>query len=116
MTSNAVSKVTNFFFRKVLEIVDIIHQKSAAIYHFKPGNFWVNVKTLEVKLCSLRGVAKKLEADEGGLDYVSDLEIISEKGLSKNNTKKEKAAVNPEDKKIEVLGDGFLAPEFYYEN
>ena len=42
MASNAISKVIKFWFRKILEIVDIVNQNGAALYYIRPENFYVN--------------------------------------------------------------------------
>lgn len=114
MTSNAVSKVSRFWFRKILEIVDIVHQKGACLYYLKPENFFINVKTLQVKLGSLRGVTRI--GEDGKLDLVSDLVVIHKKNRGENPEETSRPRKSSSSRDSEPLyDDAFLAPEFYYE-
>lgn len=108
MASNAISKVINFWFRKILEIVDIVNQNGAALYWLRPENFYVNTKTLEVKLASLRGVVRI--GDDGTIELVSDRNVLKREPVE---TEEDKELYF---KKIqEVQADGFIPPELFYE-
>ena len=124
MTSNAVSKVAKFWFKKILQIVDIVHQNNVCLYYLKPENFFINVKSLEVKLCSLRGAAKVNE--DGKLDYVTDLTVLrrakqeasGEPHQQMGSTMKSGGLGSSgllKDEVNDAFKDPFIAPEFFYQ-
>ena len=120
MISGAVGKIDKFWFRKVLEIVDAVREKGAVLLNIKPKDFWVNVKTLEVKYAGVvgsgGGVGKL--GDDKGLTLIPDFKYLAENRLTEmenlenlNNTQ-----TGSRKSKLDPYDDAYMAPEFIYEN
>lgn len=119
MISGAVGKIAKFWFKKILEIVDAVREKGAVLLNIKPKDFWVNVKTLEVKYSGIvgsgGGVGKM--GDDKSLQLIPDFKYLTENRMTEmenlenlNNSKGGRKG------KMDPYDDAYMAPEFVYEN
>ena len=116
MISGAVAKIAKFWFRKIIEIVDTVRSKNAVLINIKPKDFWVNVKTLEVKYSGVvgsgGGVGKL--GDDKSLQLVPDFKYLSENKLAEAESSEED--IKGKKTRSDPYDDSFIAPEFIYEN
>jgi serine/threonine protein kinase len=83
MSSQGIMHIIKFWLNKILKIVDVCHEHGAALHVLRPDNFFINIKTLEIKVKSLRGACKI--TSEGKLELVSDLDMVLKDEYDPNN-------------------------------
>jgi hypothetical protein len=107
VTSNSLFHVIKYWFQKILAIVDVVNQNSASCYIISPDNFYVNHKTLELRMKSLSG-ACQIHFD-GTLSNISDLNLVLP-----TPTHVPEAQLQSFNVSEQFISNPYLAPEIFY--